>query len=341
MAFHLPYEIEYEGRRYFGNVSLRAFHLFDRDGQAYVVVADAVTAQPISPRLASIIGGVALRGGGLIPAPVMRELRALKLVAGEEGAPSQSPAPPRADISGPALRMSPPGLAPAASQEAAAYTGMALSALVGFTVYGLVLFLSAGTIHWAGAWVYLFLASGPWLLFGKLLIKHDPRLVAERMSFPMQKRQEGWDKAFVPVFYLSMVAWLALMGLEVRSGARGMPPLVQCLGAAGILQGMAMMCWGLWWNTFASTVVKVQPGHRVIDTGPYRYVRHPMYAGWVTYALGTPLLLGSRQGLVAAPLFIGAMALRAVLEERALKAKLPGYEEYMGRVKYRLVPGVW
>jgi len=87
--------------------------------------------------------------------------------------------------------------------------------------------------------------------------------------------------------------------------------------------------------------VRVQPAHQVIDTGPYAVVRHPMYASAISYLVGMPLLLGSWYGLVAVPLLVAGLAPRAVLEERVLRRELPGYEDYMRRVRFRLVPGVW
>jgi protein-S-isoprenylcysteine O-methyltransferase Ste14 len=96
-------------------------------------------------------------------------------------------------------------------------------------------------------------------------------------------------------------------------------------------------------NSYAAPVIKIQKerGHRVVTTGPYAYVRHPMYAGAVLFMVGAPLLLGSWLGLLAAVLFIVLIGVRAVLEERTLKAELEGYAEYASRVRYRLVPRVW
>ena len=96
-------------------------------------------------------------------------------------------------------------------------------------------------------------------------------------------------------------------------------------------------------NTFAAPVVKIQAerGHRVVTTGPYAHVRHPMYSGTMLFFAGTPLLLGSWWGVVLAPLFVLLFAIRAGIEERALLAGLPGYADYTARVRYRLLPGIW
>jgi len=96
-------------------------------------------------------------------------------------------------------------------------------------------------------------------------------------------------------------------------------------------------------NSFAAPVIKIQEerGQRVIGTGPYRIVRHPMYAGAMVYMIGMPLLLGSWLGLLVLPLIFGALAVRIFIEEDALRKGLAGYAEYAARVRYRLVPGIW
>jgi protein-S-isoprenylcysteine O-methyltransferase Ste14 len=96
-------------------------------------------------------------------------------------------------------------------------------------------------------------------------------------------------------------------------------------------------------NSYAAPVVKIQRerGHRVVSTGPYAHIRHPMYAGALLFFIGTPLLLGSWWGLVAAPVIAAMLAVRAALEERTLADELPGYRDYTARVRYRLIPGIW
>jgi protein-S-isoprenylcysteine O-methyltransferase Ste14 len=119
------------------------------------------------------------------------------------------------------------------------------------------------------------------------------------------------------------------------------PPWLQVAGFVGTVLYMI----GVWLtfreNAFAAPVVKIQEGQRVIDTGPYAVVRHPMYASTLLLFVGLPLLLGSWIGLAISVLFILGVAWRAVHEERALRAELAGYEDYAGRVRYRLVPHLW
>ena len=122
-----------------------------------------------------------------------------------------------------------------------------------------------------------------------------------------------------------------------------MPLWLQVVGGIGIAFGFYAFHVVMMTNTFAAPVVKIQSErkHQVISTGPYAYVRHPMYAGAVLMILGTPLLLGSWYGLIVAAVLLALLALRAVKEENTLKAELEGYDAYAARVQYRLVPGIW
>ena len=133
------------------------------------------------------------------------------------------------------------------------------------------------------------------------------------------------------------------MGIERRLHASAIPLFLQALGLAMYLASTAFIMWVFRENSFAAPVVKVQTerGHRVIDTGPYAWVRHPMYGGVTLFFVGVPLLIGSWWGVAMAPLFVILFAIRARIEERALVAGLPGYADYMARVRYRLLPGIW
>jgi protein-S-isoprenylcysteine O-methyltransferase Ste14 len=219
---------------------------------------------------------------------------------------------------------------------------LSLQILAWTAVLGVVLFWPAGTFHYPGGWVYLgvFAVVGSAISFW--LYKHNPRLLRERMSSPVQREQKPWDRVFLSLFLLGFFAWMAFMAWDAaRTQFVAIPPWLQAVGALGIVLGFA----GGWLtfreNTFAAPVVKIQSDHKVIDTGAYAFVRHPMYAGAVLYLIGMPLLLSSRVGLALSPIFILALAWRTVQEERTLRAELPGYEAYTGRVRYRLIPYVW
>jgi protein-S-isoprenylcysteine O-methyltransferase Ste14 len=129
----------------------------------------------------------------------------------------------------------------------------------------------------------------------------------------------------------------------VRFGWSRMPIWAQAIGAILIALCMYVACLTFRENSYAAPVVKIasERGHRVVSSGPYAYVRHPMYAGALLFFIGAPLLLGSWYGLAVAPALIAVLAARAVMEERMLADELPGYRDYAMRVRCRLIPGLW
>jgi protein-S-isoprenylcysteine O-methyltransferase Ste14 len=208
---------------------------------------------------------------------------------------------------------------------------------------GALLFASAGTLHWPAAWVFLVTSAilGP--ACGLWLAKTDPALLAERMRPTFQADQPAADKKFMLTFALVALIWLVATGLDRRAQASHVPLLLQVLGLAMYLLSNAFIMWVFRENSFAAPVVKVQTArhHRVISSGPYAFVRHPMYSGIMLFFVGVPLLLGSWWGVAIAPVFAVLFAIRARIEERALVEGLPDYADYAERVRYRLVPGVW
>ena len=178
---------------------------------------------------------------------------------------------------------------------------------------------------------------------GLWLAKTDPALLAERMRPTFQANQPAADKIFMLIFFLALLLWLVAIGLDRRANASDVPLLLQALGLAMYLLSIAFIMWVFRENSFAAPVVKVQAARhqRVISSGPYAFVRHPMYSGVMLYFLGIPLLLGSWWGVALAPVFALLFAIRARIEERALIEGLPGYADYAERVRYRLVPGLW
>ncbi len=203
------------------------------------------------------------------------------------------------------------------------------------------LFLPAGTVGWAPGWVFLGLVFACGLPMTWWLLKYDPGLVEERMRF---RPQLVWDKALVVIMFTFILLWLILMPLDaVRFHWSRMPVGLKALGALVLVISLYISFLTMRGNPYSSTVVRVQKerSQTVISTGPYRYVRHPMYAGACLFCLGTALLLGSWYGVLCVPFFIALFAIRAVLEERLLREELEGYEAYMARVKYRLFPRVW
>lgn len=207
-----------------------------------------------------------------------------------------------------------------------------------------LLFGSAGTIDWLGGWVFMAEMVGGSLVTVLWLKRHDPGLLKERMSGPFQKGQVFQDKLFMAAMSVIWYGWLALMALDAKRWALShMPFAAIILGALLIPLGFAGVLWTFRENSFAAPVVKIQNerGQKVIDTGPYALVRHPMYAGALLYMLGTPLVLGSWLGLAALPVIVGFLIIRIYIEERTLREGLAGYADYMDRVRWRLIPGLW
>jgi len=220
-------------------------------------------------------------------------------------------------------------------------------ALLQNTIYllamGALLFASAGSLDWPAAWVFLIISAIVGPVCAWWLAKTDPTLLAERVRPPLQAEQPAADKKFVIVLFAMIVLWLVAMGFDHRAQASDVPVLLQTLGLALYLLSTAFIMWVFRENSFAAPVVKVQAArhHRVISSGPYAFVRHPMYSGIMLFFVSVSLLLGSWWGVAIAPVFAVLFAVRARIEERALVEGLPDYADYAARVRYRLVPGLW
>jgi protein-S-isoprenylcysteine O-methyltransferase Ste14 len=219
-----------------------------------------------------------------------------------------------------------------------------LAQFVGLVViFALALFLPAGTLFWLAGWTFLVLFFGFFLAVNVWLLRHNPGLVQERMRFATSD-QQGWDKVLFPLLEICCFAWLILMSLDaVRFHWSQVPVWLQLVGAIVLVCSFYLLFLTFRENSYLSPVVRVQKdrGQSVISTGPYHYVRHPMYSAIVIFVVGTALLLGSWYGVLFGPIIGAVIARRAVLEERMLQAELHGYADYMARVKYRLIPYVW
>lgn len=215
--------------------------------------------------------------------------------------------------------------------------------IVSLAFLGALLFGAAGTLNWPEAWLYLALAAAISFGAGLWMARNDPALLAERLRSPFQREQKPWDKAVMAAMLAFWIGWLILVGLDRRYRWSDVPPTLKGIGLALIMLGSYVVMLTLKANSYAAPVVKIQKGrgHAVATSGPYAYVRHPMYAGALLFIAGVPLLLGSWWGLAAGPGLVFIIALRAVFEERTLAAELDGYADYAARVRYRFVPYLW
>ncbi|MEH6556353.1 MAG: isoprenylcysteine carboxylmethyltransferase family protein [Oceanicoccus sp.] len=209
----------------------------------------------------------------------------------------------------------------------------------------LILFMCAGDIGWWQAWLYsmLILVAG---IGGRMWAEQrHPGLTAERQNSDNIQNAKAWDKVLAPLMAVSVVFPMVIVaGLDHRynwSSEFQLWPIV--IGFIFILFGYAFAAWALAENRFFYSVVCIQTdrGHVVCDTGPYRFVRHPGYAGNIFALFGIVLALGSVWALIPAVIASIISVVRTALEDQTLQEELPGYRDYAQRVRYRLVPGIY
>jgi len=214
----------------------------------------------------------------------------------------------------------------------------AIASVIGGLVMGAGLLLVAGTIAWPACWVWIVLFGVGGIASAMLA---PETVLRERMRGPVRSRQARGDRGFVAVFGVLVVGWFALLAIDQRLELSSVPAPLRVAGAFLYLAANGVIVWVLCANPHASGSVRIAEDHEVATTGPYRIVRHPMYAGVIPYLVGTALLLDSLPGVVTSIVLIGALGVRTIIEERELSQKLPGYTEYQASIRWRLVPGVW
>jgi len=212
-----------------------------------------------------------------------------------------------------------------------------------FGVIALCLFSPAGTLTWLAAWIFILLFVGFFTAVNIWLSKHNPSLLKERVRLRTSD-QKGWDRALFPLLEVLIVAWLVFISFDAtRFHWSAVSIAFQAIGTLILLSSFHLLFLAFRENSYLSAVVRLQEerGQKVISTGPYRYVRHPMYSGISLFMVGTPLLLGSWYGVLFGLAVVVVLARRAVLEERMLANELPGYSSYANRVRFRILPHVW
>jgi protein-S-isoprenylcysteine O-methyltransferase Ste14 len=224
-------------------------------------------------------------------------------------------------------------------------TTLVIRSSVWLGLMGVAMFLSAGSWTWAPGWAFLAIFVFGSIGFCAWLIRRDPALLMSRLT-PLEQSadQPWWDKLFLLGFIAFWFVWLGLMAADnARWHLSPVPLWLQVVGGLLIVAGFAVTMPVFAANSFAAPVVRVQEERkqRVIDSGPYAWVRHPMYAAASLYLIGMPLMLGAWWGLIGTAMFMIGVSIRAIGEENKLKRELPGYADYMSRVRYRLVPGIF
>lgn len=223
--------------------------------------------------------------------------------------------------------------------------GQWLGLVVVHLLIPLVLVVCGGDFGWWQAWLYstIFMAAG---VGGRVWAeRRHPGLTAERQNMEKVQDAKAWDKVLAPLMALSLSFPLVIVaGLDHRFGwSPELPIGLVVLGFFLISAGYAFAAWALIENRFFSSVVRIQldRGHVVCDSGPYRIVRHPGYAGNMLALPGLVLALSSRWTLIPATLALIIAVMRTVLEDQALHDELPGYREYAQRVRFRWLPGIF
>jgi protein-S-isoprenylcysteine O-methyltransferase Ste14 len=210
---------------------------------------------------------------------------------------------------------------------------------------GVVLFGSAGTLNWPRAWVLLSVMLVIRMLGTWSILRVNPALLKDRARLPVHRGQPLSDRVLLPAFMLSYALVVAFDGFDAtRFHILGSPnAVVASAGLSLIVFGWGLVMVTMRTNAYATTVVRYQEdrGHEVVSTGIYGYVRHPMYAGLIVGIAGMGLWLGTNAGALATVVPASILVVRIVVEEGVLRAKLAGYDGYAGRVRYRLVPGLW
>lgn len=202
-------------------------------------------------------------------------------------------------------------------------------------VFGAVLFLCAGRVDLWAFWTYLGVLFVSFSATFTALAHLSPGLLAERIKPPSDR-----DRATQRLVALPFLAHLVLAGLDARFGWTVVPLPVQALGFLLVVSGFGLVAWTLLTNPFASSAVRLQPEReqRVISTGPYGWVRHPMYLAVVFVSLGAGVALGSWLSALPLLLVIAIFVRRTLLEDRLLRAELQGYDAYASRVRWRVIP---
>jgi protein-S-isoprenylcysteine O-methyltransferase Ste14 len=210
--------------------------------------------------------------------------------------------------------------------------------VMGFLALCLLFFLPAGTLDYWEAWVYLAVLFTPMAFALVYLVRNDPELLERRMRMREREREQ---KLIIRLSYLWFLLAFLLPGLDRRWDWSQVPTALVIVADVLVLLGYGLFLLVLRENSYASRTVQVEQGQRVISSGPYAMVRHPMYTGLIVLYVASPLALGSYWAVLPALVIIPILVARIINEEKVLRRELPGYEEYTRKTVYRLVPGIW
>jgi protein-S-isoprenylcysteine O-methyltransferase Ste14 len=221
-------------------------------------------------------------------------------------------------------------------------TRLALSSVAALGALGALLFIPAGRLDWVAGWLYFGIVVINVAINYVCLRRWNPELIERRIR--LGDGTKTWDKVWAGLYAPVFLSIYAVAGLDTaRYGWSAMSSGWWPVGLALFLLGTALLTWSMVVNPFFEKTVRIQTerGHRVIDTGPYRFVRHPGYLGFLGWIFSAPLLLGSWWAFIPSFLSGVGLLLRTALEDRTLRQELAGYAPYAQRVRFRLIPGLW
>lgn len=217
-----------------------------------------------------------------------------------------------------------------------------LQLLVLVFIQAALLFVSAGSLRWSAGWWYIGLYVIMLFLASFVMIPRRKEVIEERSKGA--KGGKAWDRLLTQLMIIPSLGLLVLSGLDQRwNWTPPLPLWFRLLGVLLFITGYALVLWAMYTNKYFSQIVRIQAerGHVAVTDGPYRIVRHPGYLGMSTSLLGAVFMLDSLWGLVCFVLYMALVITRTELEDRTLRAELPGYAEYATRTRFRLIPGLW
>jgi protein-S-isoprenylcysteine O-methyltransferase Ste14 len=210
--------------------------------------------------------------------------------------------------------------------------------IIGIPALILILFLPAGTFAYREAWIYLAILLIPMLIVMVYFLKKAPEFLARRMKF---KEKEVEQKKIITLAYIPFLFQFILPGIDKRLGWSNIPINIIAIAELFVIIGYIFIVFVFKENQFASRIIEVTKGQKVIQSGPYRLVRHPMYLGAMIMYTASPVALGSYWAIIPAIFIIPVLVARIMNEERVLEKDLEGYSDYQLKTRYRLIPGVW
>ena len=223
----------------------------------------------------------------------------------------------------------------------ALFAQMLKTTLLGWLVLGAVIFIPAGTFAYWRGWIFIVVFSASTTIIGLYLALKDPALLQRRMKAGPAAETRPVQKAIISVAFVSVIVLVVVSVLDYRFGRSHVPAWLSVLGNGLVALGLMIDLRVFRENSYGASTIEKMEGQRVISTGPYAVVRHPMYVGVAIMLLGVPLALGSYWGLLFMLVNLPILMLRIFDEEKLLRSELEGYDAYVQNVRHRLVPGVW